>query len=242
MKSVPVSMSLIAALFLALLSWPNMARAENQELVISRMDNGDSSRITSLVLGMIYDRVGRSVRFQEYPNKMALEIAVKGEVDGTSMRIAGLQEKHPHLRMVPTPHVDLKFRIFARKPVPEFVGLDDLKDLRIGIVEGVLVSERMTKGMNVTAYKTVNSLFLALMVDNVDIALATDLIGGLEIIRNFSQSGIRASEPPIRIIQLHHYLHERHADLIAPLDAEIKKLRESGELDLFYGEAFKQVK
>ena len=232
----------IISLFLVTFAVAAAARADQGELVISRMDNAVSSQITSFVLGRIYERIDQPVRFQGFPNKEALMVAARGEVDGTNMRIAGLQKKHPDLVLVPTPFVILKFRVFTQRDLPDFATLKDLQDQRIGIVNGVIVAERLTQDMKPVKYKDVRSLYLALMVDNVDIAVATDLIGGLELIRNFSGSPIRAVGPPLRVVELHHYLHRRNEELVARLDTEIASLRKTGELDRLYGEAFKHIK
>jgi hypothetical protein len=47
--------------------------------------------------------------------------------------------------------------------------------------------------------------------------------------------------PPIEKIHIHHYLHERHRDLVRKVEAVIGEMEESGELERLRERLVRQV-
>ncbi|WP_120497147.1 ABC transporter substrate-binding protein [Kiloniella sp. EL199] len=219
-----------------------VATASGKELVISRLNSTDGDIVISYVLEKIYSRIGYNVSFADYPGRESLENANAGITDGENMRRAGLESEYPNLIQLAYPHVDLSFRIYTNREKGFLTTVDSWKNKRIGIEEGVLISEEVTKGLNPSLYSSVGDMFKQLDAGNVDVVIATDLIGGLEVLKNFKGKNIRTHGPALKVVSLFHYLHKRHADLVPVLNKEIELLRKNGELDKLYLDAFKAVR
>jgi len=46
---------------------------------------------------------------------------------------------------------------------------------------------------------------------------------------------LRVNEPPLVVVPLYHYLNRRHAALVPLITAELRAMRESGEIDRILG-------
>ncbi|KKJ78256.1 hypothetical protein WH95_02760 [Kiloniella litopenaei] len=215
---------------------------EEKKLVISRLGHGDGDLAISYVLEKIYARIGYQISFADYQGRESLEKANAGVTDAENMRRPGLASDYPNLVQLSFPHVDLRFRVYTNHDADFLPTMDSWKEKRIGIEKGVLISEEMTQGLNPKMFNSVGELFEQLDAGNVDVVIATDLIGGLEVLKNFPNRNIRTHGPALKIVSLFHYLHKRHADLAPALNKEIEALRKSGELDKLYIDAFKYVR
>lgn len=231
-------MAIVAA---SLLSASAFADTE-KNLVISRLGHGDGDLAISYVLEKIYERIGYQISFADYQGRESLEKANAGVTDGENMRRPGLSPDYPNLIQLSFPHVDLRFRVYTKREAGFLPTIDSWKDKKIGIEKGVFISEEITQGLNPALFNSVGELFEQLDVGNVDVVIATDLIGGLEVLKNFPNRKIRTHGPALKVVSLFHYVHKRHADLVPLLNKEIELLRKNGELDNLYRDAFKLVR
>ncbi|WP_417453615.1 substrate-binding periplasmic protein [Kiloniella sp.] len=213
-----------------------------QKLVISRLGHGDGDLAISYVLEKIYARIGYQISFADYQGRESLEKANAGVTDGENMRRPGLSPDYPNLIQLSAPHVDLRFRIYTNHDDDFLPTVESWKEKRVGIEKGVLISEELTQGLNPYYFNSVRELFEQLNAGNVDVIIATDLIGGIEVLKNFPNRKIRTHGPALKVVSLFHYVHKRHADLVPLLNKEIKYLRESGELGKLYVDAFNMIR
>jgi polar amino acid transport system substrate-binding protein len=218
------------------------AIASEKKLVISRFKNADGDKVVSYVLEQIYKRIGYEITFVDYPGKTSIIKANAGEVDGENMRRAGLESEYPNLIQLSYPHGDINFRLYIKGDEVFLPAADSWKKTKIGIVKGVIVAEEMTKGLSPVVHDSVSDLFKQLNLGNIDVAIATDLIGGLEVFMHHQREGIKAHGAILKTLSLYHYLHKRNAHLVPLLNQEIELLRKNGGLDKLYMEGFKHVR
>ncbi len=224
------------------LCFSNAFADTKEKLVISRLGNGDGDLAISYVLEKIYQRIGYQISFADYPGRESLEKANAGITDGENMRRAGLSSDYPNLIQLSYPHVDLRFRLYTNRDADFFSTVDSWKHARIGIEKGVLISEELTEGLKPYLLNSVGEMFEHLDAGKVDVVIATDLIGGLEVLKNYQGRNIRKHGPALKTVSLFHYVHKRHADLVPVLNKEIAHLRKNGELEKLYLDAFKAVR
>jgi len=68
--------------------------------------------------------------------------------------------------------------------------------------------------------------------ERFDLLLVTDLFSGkVEIRRQRLDARIRPLLPPLERIYIYHYLHERHRALVPQVEAVLREMTESGELE-----------
>ncbi|WP_085905407.1 substrate-binding periplasmic protein [Kiloniella majae] len=231
------AISLFSVVFFA-----ELAVASEKKLVISRFKNADGDKVVSYVLEQIYKRIGYEITFVDFPGKTSVIKANAGEADGENMRRAGLESVYSNLVQLSYPHVDINFRLYIKGDEGFLPAADSWKNTRIGIVKGVIVAEEMTKGLNPVLHDSVGDLFKQLNLGKIDVAIATDLIGGLEVFMNHQRENIKAHGETLKTISLYHYLHKKNEHLVPILNKEIELLRKNGELQKLYVEGFKFVR
>ena len=121
-------------------------------------------------------------------------------------------------------------------------GWNSIRDLRIGIVRGVGSSEAGTRGMeHVTATTGIDNMIDMLDADRFDV-MVTDLFSGLVAVRKLNlQAKIYPLSPPLERVNIYHYLHERHRDLVPKVGQVIAQMQASGELAALRAALIKQV-
>ena len=67
------------------------------------------------------------------------------------------------------------------------------------------------------------------------------LVNGLGIIGQLGLEGIHALEPPLVRIDLYHYLHQRHADLVPEIADTIRKMEASGRISEIRDQFFRDI-
>ena len=172
--------------------------------------------MVSQLLKMVYRRIGYSVSFSDYSGRKAIFQANEGVTDGETMRIGGLESKYPNLVAVPTPILTLKTRAYTIKIDRPVNSIEDIKDLRLGIVRGIIMMEELTQGLDPLRSSTTKVMFRQLEKGKIDVALAGDVTGGLELLRSFPESPIHVVGEPLKSTYLHHYLHRRNGKLGRP--------------------------
>ena len=158
-----------------------------------------------------------------------------------TMRIAGLENRHPELHAVPVPLITVEGRIYTIDFLQPFQTLEELGDVEIGIVRGILVDEEASRHNRQRLAPDVRTLFLQLSRGRLQLVLTDHISALIELQRNFPDSPIRTTGPQIYSEELFHYVHRRHAGLTTLLAQALEKRRASGEFAQILSEALRSV-
>jgi polar amino acid transport system substrate-binding protein len=148
-------------------------------------------------------------------------------------RILAVQEQYPTLIAVQPSFNSIEPSAFVRSGVSLRVdGWKSIAQHSVGIVRGVGSSERGTQGMpTVQPVTTMENLMQSLEAGRFEVAV-NDRFSGLLVIRKLGLEGkVQPLEPPLEHIPLHHFLHERHRDLVPKVGLVVRGMQASGELD-----------
>ncbi|MGM9486141.1 substrate-binding periplasmic protein [Ideonella sp. YS5] len=200
---------------------------------ISRLENVPDQFLGGEMLVAIYKRLGITVEFVDLPAKRSLLESSEGRVDGEVQRILAVQEQYPTLLAVQPSFNSIEPAAFVRSGVTLRVdGWKSIAQHSIGIVRGVGSSERGTQGMaSVQPVTTMENLMQSLDAGRFDVAV-NDRFSGLLVIRKLGLEGkVQPVDPPLEHIPLHHFLHERHRDLVPKVGQVIRTMQASGELE-----------
>ncbi|MBR0827035.1 transporter substrate-binding domain-containing protein [Bradyrhizobium manausense] len=183
------------------------------------------------MLREVYARLNIKLEFEDVPGKRALALSSAGELDGEIQRIANLSKDYPTLVQISPPINFIEPSVFTTRLRFDVAGWDSIKDYSIGIVRGVGSSEAGTRGMSrVTATTSLENMIQMLDADRFDL-IVTDLFSGLVAVRKLNlEARIYPLSPPLQRIYIHHYLHERHRDLVPKVGKAIADMEASGEL------------
>ncbi|MGV7216283.1 substrate-binding periplasmic protein [Bradyrhizobium sp. UFLA05-112] len=225
----------------ALLLFAHPSQAQSV-IRLARIANIPDQYVGGEMLRVVYARLNIKLEFEDVPGKRALALSSAGELDGEIQRIGTLSKDYPTLLRV-TPAINyIEPAVFATKLRFDVAGWDSIKDYSIGIVRGVGSSENGTHGFGrVTATTNLESLIQMLDADRFDV-IVTDLFSGLVAVRKLNlQARIYPLSPPLERIDIYHYLHERHRDLVPKVGKVIEEMTASGELARLRERLVKQV-
>lgn len=223
MKGLRIVILLLLVLFVPV-------RAE-MLLRIARIPGFPDQTVSSQILAEVYHRLGLHVEFVDLPATRALRMSSVGQLDGEVARIIDVEKQYPALLPVRVPVNYIEPSAFTKRVTPIVNGWESIQNYRLGIVQGVGSSERGTAAMkDVQAVASQDALLTMLNADRMDIAV-TDLFSGMIRLKVLGLSNaIRPLSPPLQHIDIYHYLHEQHRDLVPKVEAVMREMERTGEL------------
>ncbi|MGE4422050.1 MAG: substrate-binding periplasmic protein [Pseudodesulfovibrio sp.] len=197
---------------------------------------GGSLSINSLkVLKEAYSRIGVEVRGKRLPAARSLEMAEGGLVDGEVNRIKAIEEQYPRLIRIDVPVNRLEGVVMTCNTSLEHVSLEAIRKLHLGIKIGNRYAEMLTDGMpTVTKLPHEAKLMTLLLEGRLDALLVDRAWADAEMAKP-GMGCLRVNEPPLVVVPLYHYLNRKHAALVPLITAELRVMRESGEIDRILG-------
>lgn len=202
-----------------------------QEIRLARNELATEQAVAALILADIYARLGLKIRVQALPGTRANAVVLSGEVDGEVGRVQAYADKNSTLIQVKPAYHYLNSVAFAKRGIG--IAIDNraaLKPYRVGIVRGIAHAEIATQGLaNVETVRTYDQLFQMLESGRIDVAIDTSA-NGAYMIHKLGLKDIQTVGTLARL-DLFHMLNPRQAALAPRLSAQIKRMKDSGELD-----------
>jgi len=188
--------------------------------------------IGRLILPQIYNKLNIEITITPLPGKRAEYQATSGASDGEIMRIYSYGVNNPSVHRVPTPYYQLETMAFIKKGAEITIETaSDLKKYSLAKVRGVIHTNNITHGLyNVADLNSTEQIMRFVNLGRADVAL-TNTIDGLMVIKESGFDDIVPIAAPLAKLNLYHYVHEKHKYLIPKVDAQIKAMKKSGELD-----------
>ena len=204
-------------------------------LTISTFDQKTAVIEVHKLLGKAYRNLGIEMGVVKFPASRALVEANLGNAtDGELIRISGLTKQFPNLIEVPVRIANFRISVFSKNTTFKVDGWPSLKPYEIAFMRGFKGMEKHADGLKV--YRTVSSEAALRMVhtDRTDIAVLPHL-DGLILLQKLKMTGeVRYLLPPLEDVQLYHYLHKKHENLVPKITGELKKMEMNGEIDMFW--------
>jgi len=207
-----------------------LAAAERTLILVYPNEINALHNAAAEIVRRAYANIGVVVDFKTFPAERALQLSNKGRADGELVRIEGIEKSYPNLIRVPVSHVTANQMAFARDSGLRLAGWDSLRAYRIVFHRGYKVAERNTEGMNRHLSKDVKTALTMVDRGRMDIAIANQF-SGRKVIGETGLRNVHMIAPPLQSDPLFHYLHRKHADLVAPVTAELERMRAAGEFD-----------
>ena len=202
------------------------------------INNLTEQKLGKAVISEVYRRIGMNIEVTSYSGKRAEFEANEGRKDGEIMRVWSYGNNNPNLIRVPTPYLTLITTAFIKKNnTIKLNKRTDLANYRLARVMGLKHTEDITRGMkNVVEANSTLNMFKLLEQDIVDIAL-TDYVDGMHTLNQLNSNHQLTPHPKVLAhLPLYHYIHKKHHHLVDKVDAKIKEMITSGELDKIINE------
>ena len=186
------------------------------------------------ILTQAYAELNQPVEFVELPVRRALEMLLKGQLDGNFYRMAEISQQYPMLYRVDTPINNAEIRVYrnSTKMRPEInpENWTQLHDLKVGYLRGTLAIERqLGNAIKRVEGDTQDDVFKLLSRGVVDMVLIVEPAQSPPA-SNALSAKLERLEVVLDSIPLYHYLSERHRDVGIRLNTVLKRMQSSGEL------------
>jgi len=216
--------------FITLILSVSLLFGANQKYSFVRIEKLAEQEVAEKILIQIYKNIGIDANIEALPGERAKMMATEGQKDGETLRIFSYGEKNPTMVRIPTPYSSLETTVFSKKSSAVVIkNKDDLKKYKIVIVRGVQHTKDITEGLeNVQIADDAELMMKMLEGGRADIAI-TNTIAGLGVLKKLKIDTI-APVITLETLELFHYVHQKNKDIVPKVDAEIKKMKASGEL------------
>lgn len=202
-------------------------------ITLSTVDTFDhSTLVMSRVMTAVYRHIGYSLQIVPLPSRRGLTKANAGDYDGELYRVKAVSNDFPNLVPVPTPLGVMAFQAFAMRPLP-LNGWASLAKYRLGSEMGVKYVEYNTAGMQVSYAPKPEQLFLMLKAGRIDVVVMETTSARLALDELRASGETLAGMQALGVIdevELHTFLHRKHAALIPRVDQALRELDAQGLL------------
>lgn len=220
-------------LFLSMLCAANLRAEALPPLRIGAwdMDTKESLAVTSAaILRSAYAELQQPLELVDLPIRRAMDMMLKGQLDGNFFRVAELAQQQPGLFRV-EPAINIaQVRVYAKNAQFKPENWSQLSGLRVGYQRGVLIIERnLPADIRRVEATTISDLFQLLSRDVADVVLVVEpdqsppspiaLAAHLE-----RQAAVLES------VALYHYLLERHREFGQRLGKVLMRMQGSGQM------------
>lgn len=192
--------------------------------------------IFSEILYDVYQEIGIELRSHNVPVKRGLMLANKGDTDGETARVLMVKKKAPNLIAIPIKIFQGNISIFSRKG-NKFTGWESLKDKKVSHRRGIDAIEMRLKKNNITAYPVNSDTTMLRLYNYGRVEYLID--GEFSLLRSISlfekkigrNIDIETIGEPVIVIKMYHFLHKKHKNLVPKVEAVLKRMEQSGELE-----------
>ncbi len=241
------------ALSLALLAGsahgqPSQQSPVQREMSISTFSNTEALvRPMERVITQAYERLGIRVKVERKPITRSLRDADDGLHDAELGRTLESEKEVKHLIRIVEPIGEIRYTPYVmRGAAVPFSSWQTLKQagLRVGTRFGTRVPEAQLGSALTERPKTQEALLKMLVARHIDVAVGTQTMmrAMLADMRDAGVPGVGdvVELAPLDRQPLYHYLHTRHAALVKPLNAELKKMQLDGSIQKIWDASAKE--
>lgn len=210
-----------------------VSAAQAAEYEFASIQQLSEQEVGRLVLPKIYDKLDIPINITPLPGKRAEQDVKSGLKDGEIMRIWSYGEGNDSVIRVPTSYYYLLTTAFVRKgSIIDIKQHSDLAKHRLAKVRGVKHTNDITRGMpTVMDFNSSLQMLSFVSAKRADIALTNYLDGMLTIYKHKLSDKLVPLEGNLARLELYHYVHVKHAELVPRIDNVIRTMKASGELE-----------
>jgi polar amino acid transport system substrate-binding protein len=203
---------------------PLVSQAQADTFTINTFDLGITEQATA-ILKEAYQQLGHDVVIKKLPAKRSVVMANLGLADGELIRIAGTSLEYENLIRIPVPIMTSKTIVITKKnSVFTPLKWKDLRGKKFAIPLGVKLIQDRTKGMQPEIVSIVASLFKMLERKRVDaVVLPLEMLGS-------ASEDVRMVNPAIEVIELFHFVHKKHKNIVTDLAMIFEEMNLTSEL------------
>ncbi|MGL1861021.1 MAG: transporter substrate-binding domain-containing protein [Pseudodesulfovibrio sp.] len=175
-----------------------------------------------------YGRLGYDIIVRQLPAERALVTSDSGSVDGEAGRLSVIEKSNLNLIRVPTPIYETRVVVWSLdKDLDVSEGWKSVARYKLGTLLGFKYVEAKTYKMNRVLVPTNEKLFEMLKHKRIDIVVLS-LFEGLTTLKGMGLDNVYTLDPPLGVLPVYHYLHEKNAKLVPQIDKVFREMEEEG--------------
>lgn len=228
-------------LFFCLCLWAHCSFGKTLHFV--SIEHLVEQEIGAIVLPQIYQKLGITITITPLPGLRAEQQAASGKVDGEVVRIYTYGNENPKLIRIPKPYFQLETMTFTKADRGiQINSKAELANYSLAKIRGVKHTNNITVGhKNVTDVDNTAALIKLVNDGLVDVALTNTIDGMLAIHYLNLESVVVPGSHALAKLDLYHYLHPDLKYLAEKVDAVIREMKASGELEQVIQHAMRQI-
>ena len=165
-------------------------------------------------------------------------MANEGQLDGEMMRTKGVLKIYKKLIPINVPLFTNAAYAIAVDPDIQVLDWEDLKDRRVGILNGLISIEDETAPYNITKGNSFEALFGMLLRDRVDVIVVPLFSAAQEVIKFNKIKELQIHYPPLHTKEHFHFVHEKHLKLVPQLTEILQDMKDEGFINKQLQRAF----
>ena len=200
--------------------------AKDEKVIrLSTVANVDGLRDIIQNLQEAYAKIGFKVEIVNMPAIRALNESNSGKiVDGEVARTLFAQKFIKNQIRIPVSLGKLDISAFVKKLDIKINGWESLKGYNITSVRGYwLIQDKLQHISHLSEVADAAKALTFLEHERTDIAVLIKKTG-LQVLKDMNGSGIKVLEPPIDSLDIYHFIHEKHKDLVPALTRALSEV------------------
>ena len=201
----------------------------SQKLVFSAVEDSRMQKNSSQILKHAYAQIGIKTETLFLPPERALKLSNSGINDGEVARVKRISKQYTNLYMVPEKLYTIEIALFTHHKRVQVSSWKALKDYKIAILKGVKIVEQKTQGMNIKVVTKLKAALDLVLSHKVDIAVLPKKMV-TDFIKKPRYKEIQVLKPSLLKLNLYHFLHKKHKNLIPKITHSLQKIKEGNKL------------
>jgi polar amino acid transport system substrate-binding protein len=189
--------------------------------------NSPFSAVMREVMLEAYRRAEISVQVTHYPGNRALKMSSTGAADAELYRIGAINKIYPDLIKIPVPLYFFEIRAFSKNFDFKPDGWKSLQDYKVGVLNGVKVTEKNTEGMQRESVNNLQHMFALLESERIDLALTTNVAGNITM-NELNFKHIKMLTPPVYSFPVFHFVHKSNSQLVPIISTTLTEMSNQG--------------
>lgn len=220
----------------------SIATFENAEPLVVPMEQ---------VLLQAYKKLGIKVSLTRLPVKRSLVEANNGHYDAELGRVAESEKEAPNLLRIKQPIGEISYHAYVM-PSSDLTTVNSwsaLKQsgLQIGARMGVRIPEVALGDALTNRIASHEAMLTMLTVGRLDVAIGTSATTRATLAAMRQKNVPRMDEvvevsPPLQVQSMYHLVHKRHAALVGPLNAVLKKMEADGSIARIWANSARETR
>ena len=198
-------------------------------IVLSALQNSHFNQLCGQLLRAAYAYTDIEVEVLFLPAARGTLLSTSGSIDGDAGRTTRFKDEYPHMLKVEPSYISISWHLFVMDPLLAEQRDVELTKIRLGVLRGVLFTDKLTEGLQPLEANSIDQLFHLLLADRVDAVIFSGFSGDRAITSTFKGKQILKRATPVHVEPIFLFLHPKHSLIVPKVSSALRLLTQSGQ-------------